>query len=304
MNGIAAVILCAGKGTRMNDESTNKVCFPVNGVPALQRTINNMIKAGITRFVVVVGHKSEKVMECLSSYEGIAYAYQSVQNGTGNAALAGLRVLDKLGYEGPALISMGDKIISEDVISALIERYHHSRAKTVFAVQPKEFNPDGGRIVSREGRVCGIYEMTDSCILALGALENQTPDEYERTLDTLRINEKKKKKILAYANAHIGKLPSCAVLRDESFTYDEIEASRYVNTATYLCDVSLTLSAIGSLDSDNAQGEIYLTDAVNMMIRSGGVDTLPINSKEKMLTFATKEELASISKYFADKERK
>ena len=39
----AAIILCAGKGTRMGDDSKNKVCFDCAGVPTVKRIIENMI---------------------------------------------------------------------------------------------------------------------------------------------------------------------------------------------------------------------------------------------------------------------
>ena len=194
MNDIVAVLLCAGKGTRMNDDSTNKVCFPVNGVPAVRRTIDNMRMSGIDKFVVVVGHKADKVMECLSCYDGIAYAYQAEQSGTGSAALMGLSVLQTLGYEGAALICMGDKIISSHVISELIDTYRRSAVKTVFAVQPKAFNPSGGRIVTKDDRVCGIYEQTDSYILKLGALTEHSERSYRDALTDAGINDKKKEK--------------------------------------------------------------------------------------------------------------
>ena len=115
-----AIILAAGKGTRMNDDSTNKVCFEVAGVPVIKRIVSNFRKAGVNNFVIVVGFHAEKVMECLSDEEGIVYAFQSVQNGTGGAALCGLKAAKALGYSGSAVISVGDKIISPDKIAELL----------------------------------------------------------------------------------------------------------------------------------------------------------------------------------------
>ena len=60
MKDIAAVILCAGKGSRMNDDSKNKVCFDWAGVPVIRRIIDNMKAAGVSRFVVVIGHQAYK----------------------------------------------------------------------------------------------------------------------------------------------------------------------------------------------------------------------------------------------------
>ena len=303
MDDFVAVLLCAGKGSRMNDDSTNKVCFPVNGIPAVRRTIDNMRKAGIERFVVVVGHKADCVMECLSCYDNIAYAYQSEQTGTGSAALMGLNILSSLGYKGAALICMGDKIISSDVIFGLIDRYRTTDSKTVFAVQPKVFNEGGGRIAIKNDKVCGIYEQTDSYILKLGALSEQCESAYLSGLEGVCLNEKKKRKVLDYATKHTGKLESKVTLSGETFTHVDIESCKYVNTATYLCDVQETINAINRLDDNNAQGEIYLTDAINIMTADSGAEIIPISAKEDMLTFATKDELAQVSEYFASVEK-
>ncbi len=303
MMDIAAVLLCAGKGSRMNDDSTNKVCFLVNGIPAVKRTVENMKKCGINKFVVVVGHKAEKVMECLSSYKGICYAFQAEQKGTGNAALVGLETLKTLGYDGPALILMGDKIISETVISSLIEKYRSSNAKTVFAVQPKAHNPSGGRIVVRDSVTCGIFEMTDSYLLKLGALSEHSVISYECALADSGLNDNKKAKVIKYALDHDGELPSSVVLNGNSFTFEDIESMEYVNTATYICDVNLTTDAINSLNADNAQGEIYLTDAVNLVSASHPADLVVVNSKEDMLTFATQDDLKEVSRYFEEIEK-
>lgn len=299
MGDFVALLLCAGKGSRMNDDSTNKVCFPVNGVPAVRRTIDNIRRAGIDKFIVVVGHKADKVMECLSCYDNIAYAYQPKQNGTGNAALMGLSILKSLGYNGAALICMGDKIISSDVINKLIDRYNSTSSGTVFAVQPKEFNEGGGRIAIKNGKVCGIYEQTDSYILKLAALEEKSESEFLKSLDGAPINEKKKRKVIDYALEHINDLPSEVMISGECFNHLDIEGGQYVNTATYLCDVGDTVEAINKLDSNNAQGEIYLTDAINIMASEKGAEIVPISKKEEMLTFATKDELAKVSDHFA-----
>lgn len=303
MKEIVAVLLCAGKGSRMNDDSTNKVCMEVNGIPAVKRSILNMKKAGIERFLCVVGHRAEKVMESLCDIEGIAYAYQAEQKGTGNAALVGLSALEKLGCKGAAFIAMGDKIISSDVIEKLTEEYEGSDVKAVFAVQKKPFNPGGGRIAQRDGKVCGIYEMTDSYSLILGSLDDKTKESFEDKLAEYDINEKKKKKILDYCLEAGDSLKSSVVLAGERFSGEQIESMPYVNTATYIVDTTEAIREIKKLGSDNAQGEVYLTDAVNALTERFGASVIPIEKKEDMLTFATQEELKEVSDYFASIEK-
>ena len=127
MNNQVAIILCAGKGTRMNDESTNKVCFEVAGVPVIRRVLSAFRKAGVNSFVVVVGYRAEKVMECLADEDGVAYAFQSKQQGTGSAALCGLSALRSLGYTSDVIISAGDmrtsSLKSSENTSPLINRF-------------------------------------------------------------------------------------------------------------------------------------------------------------------------------------
>ena len=94
---LAAVLLCAGKGTRMNDNSINKVCFPCAGVPVIKRIVDNLRAGGIGTFVVVVGHQAQSVMEALGDEPGVIYAYQKEQKGTGHATLCGLMALKNAG---------------------------------------------------------------------------------------------------------------------------------------------------------------------------------------------------------------
>ncbi|MBE6573744.1 MAG: hypothetical protein E7652_05055 [Ruminococcaceae bacterium] len=303
MKEIVALLLCAGKGSRMNDDSTNKVCMNVNGIPAVKRSILNMKKAGIDRFVCVVGHRAEKVMEALSDIEGISYAYQPKQNGTGNAALMGLLALKNLGYKGAVFIAMGDKLISSDVISRLINEYNSKDIKAAFAVQKKPYNPGGGRIAMKEGKICGIYEMTDSYSLILGSLTDKSEANFRAKLDEIGVNEKKKEKIISYALSQGDALSSKVTLCGEEFTGYDIESMPYVNTATYIVDALEAVNEIEKLGSDNAQGEVYLTDAVNALTEKYGASIIPIENKEDMLTFATQEELKEVSDYFASIEK-
>ena len=207
-----ALLLCAGEGTRMKDQRTNKVCYEVAGVPAVIRSIHNMQAAGIDQFMVVVGSKSEKVMECLAGIHGVTYAYQPQQLGTGNAAMCGLKQLRTFGYHGPVLIAMGDKIIATDVIVNLMQRYNGASKAPVFAVQPKEFNPSGGRICIKDGKVCGIYEMLDSMLLYLSGVEEKTAEGFEEALARFDIGKNKKNKLISAALKKSGDLSSKAEL--------------------------------------------------------------------------------------------
>lgn len=300
MNETVAILLCAGEGTRMGNTGTNKVCCEVAGVPAVIRTINNMKKAGIGKFVVVVGSKCDKVMDCLAGVEGVVYAYQATRNGTGNAAACALGVLDTFDYDGPVLIAMGDKIISDEVITELLSKYDRSSREAVFAVMPKSYNESGGRICQKDGKVCGIYEMLDSALLSLAEVENKTEAGFKEALDAMNISEKKKGKLLANAIKAGNKLKNTVTLAGCDFTNSDIEASVFVNTATYIVDCKLLSEAIKGLSSANAQGELYLTDALNTIISNNGAKLCPVYDQSKLLTYSTMEELISLNQYFTE----
>jgi len=100
----------------MGDASRNKVAFDCAGVPVIRRIVDNMREGGVTRFVVVIGHRAESVMAALDGVPGVLYAYQAEQKGTGHAAQCGLRVLEDIGFTGSVVVSMGDKIVSVRIV--------------------------------------------------------------------------------------------------------------------------------------------------------------------------------------------
>ena len=157
----AAILLCAGKGTRMGAAARSKVCFDCAGKPVIRRIVANMRAGGVSRFVVVVGHHAQSVMDCLDGEPGVLYAYQKEQKGTGHATQCGLKVLEEIGYHGDVVVSMGDKIVATHVVKALLERNGGRGTKCTFGVEPRERHYNGGHVVFADGRPLGIVEYAD-----------------------------------------------------------------------------------------------------------------------------------------------
>ena len=288
---IAAVILCAGKGTRMNDDSKNKVCFDCAGIPVIRRIIANMRLGGVDRFVIVVGHQAQTVMDCLSGEKGVIFAYQKEQRGTGHAARCGLEALSGMGFTGRALIAMGDKIVSPEVIARLVAE--SDAADAVWCVQPVEANRSGGRVVVRGNKPFGVVEWAD---VAYQSLAGCRPDKWGALLESLGLNAKKSAKVLERASriAPAGKVTLCG--RDFSAT--ELRAVPYANAGLYCFDVNAALTALDNCRADNAQGEIYLTDTLELFASKDQARLLEIRRAEDMLTFSTKIELRDMSRFF------
>ncbi len=287
----AAIILCAGKGTRMNDDSKNKVCFDCAGVPVIKRILTNMRLGGVTKFVIVVGHQAQSVMDCLDGEPGVIYAYQKEQKGTGHAALCGLKALETAGYFGSAIVSMGDKIVAPNVVAELLGRA--DRVQAVWGVQPVEANYNGGRVVTADGKPYGVVEFADAALLSLHGMKEF---EYADKLKSLRLNEKKAEKVLRAAK---NKTPDGEKrLGDRVFTADEILSVPYANAGLYCLDVAAAITAIETLTPANAQGEIYLTDTLEWFSKNGTVELYEVKNATDMLTYSTKPELRTIGLHF------
>ena len=84
---LQAVILAAGKGTRMRSE-TIKVLHPLLGDPLIDHVIDAAREAGCERVTLVVGHDRERVTEHVSQredHDALSIAVQDAQLGTGHA---------------------------------------------------------------------------------------------------------------------------------------------------------------------------------------------------------------------------
>ena len=96
MRKTTAVILAAGKGTRMKS-ALPKVMHALCGRPLVHYPVRAALEAGCTEVVVVVGHGREHVTAYLAGAFGdrVRIAVQETQNGTGDAARAGLLAVGK-----------------------------------------------------------------------------------------------------------------------------------------------------------------------------------------------------------------
>ena len=84
MSELVAVILAAGKGTRMKSKLP-KVLHKIGGKPMLQHVLDAADAAGAARKVVVVGHEAELVEAMVG--EQAQMALQAEQLGTGHAVI-------------------------------------------------------------------------------------------------------------------------------------------------------------------------------------------------------------------------
>lgn len=79
----AAIILAAGRGSRMKATSKNKVAFKLGGTPMITLTVDHLNQAGISNVIAIVGFQADSVKKALG--DRVSYAVQVDQLGTGDA---------------------------------------------------------------------------------------------------------------------------------------------------------------------------------------------------------------------------
>lgn len=150
-----AIILAAGKGTRMKSEM-NKVMHPIIDRPMLAYIVEALKATGVERIVVVVGYQAESIMDAFPDLE---FAVQSPQLGSGHAVMQA-RQLE--GEEGDTLIINGDgPCIQPETLERLFEANQDASLTLLSAVL--EDGAHYGRIVRDEdGSVKAIVEAKDA----------------------------------------------------------------------------------------------------------------------------------------------
>ena len=159
-NKFCALILAAGKGTRMKSDLA-KVLHVLNGKPLLYYSLAAAKRAGAEKIVAVIGHQADKVREEFPE-SGCIFVEQKPQLGTGHAVLQAKDVLAD--YNGLTVILCGDvPLLRASTIKSLVD--NHLTAKAIVSVLTTIPPPPHayGRIVKDDkGNVLKIVEHKDA----------------------------------------------------------------------------------------------------------------------------------------------
>jgi len=171
MSNRFAVILAAGKGTRMKSK-LYKVLHPVCGKPMVQHVVDQVSQLGLQKLVTVVGHGAEKVQEQLGNVS--EFALQAEQLGTAHAVDQAADVLAN--EEGTTLVICGDTpLITAETMEALLKHHEEAGAKATVLTAYIEEPAGYGRIVRNEnGHVEKIVEHKDANEVELSIKEINT----------------------------------------------------------------------------------------------------------------------------------
>lgn len=164
-----AVVLAAGKGTRMGSDLP-KVLHEAAGRPLVRWVLDALAAAGIHDRIVVVGYGAELVEQALADLPGVAFAHQREQRGTGDAvaaaaaAIRGRIAADPPGSARPIVIVCGDSpMLRPESVTALLAQFAARGAACLLGTSITA-DPTGlGRIVrDPAGRFQRIVEQKDA----------------------------------------------------------------------------------------------------------------------------------------------
>ena len=235
-----AIILAAGKGTRMKTELP-KCAFPLLKKPMVTYIIEALESINIDQIICVVGHKKEVLQDILK--DRVKYAIQEEQLGTGHAVKCALDFIDDNGY---TIILPGDTpLIDKEILDQLIEV--HKSNKNDFTIGTIVLdNPFGfGRIVR------------DSSNSVLRIVEEKDASEEERKI-------------------------------------------KEINTGLFLVDNLLLKKALLEIKNNNAKGEYYLTDIVEILSKEAKIGTFTIKDTYKLNGINDLYTLSLVEKQFRE----
>jgi bifunctional UDP-N-acetylglucosamine pyrophosphorylase / glucosamine-1-phosphate N-acetyltransferase len=158
---LAAIVLAAGKGTRMKSD-LHKVLHPIAGRPMLLHLLASVGALSPARTVVVVGAGREQVESAVAPL-GIAVAHQADQLGTGHAVLQAKTALE--GFSGDVLILYGDvPLVGAETMRRMTVRLHadDSPAAVVLGFRPHDPGAYGRVIADADGGIVRMVEYKDA----------------------------------------------------------------------------------------------------------------------------------------------
>jgi bifunctional UDP-N-acetylglucosamine pyrophosphorylase/glucosamine-1-phosphate N-acetyltransferase len=159
MKRLYAIVLAAGKGTRMKSRK-HKVLHPVCGKPMIEHILDAISRLQAEKTILVVGHLGETIKEHLG--DRVIFVDQEQQLGTAHAVMQTKSLLEK--EDGITLVLNGDHpLFTPETLQKLVQKHVETEAAATVLTAVMD-NPTGyGRVVRREdGQVDRIVEHKDA----------------------------------------------------------------------------------------------------------------------------------------------
>ncbi|HLX10887.1 MAG TPA: NTP transferase domain-containing protein [Thermoanaerobaculia bacterium] len=295
-----AVVLAAGKGTRMRSRLP-KVLHRAAGRPLLAWVLDAARAAGCGRLLVVVGHGAEQVRAAIVG-DDLTWVVQAEQRGTGHALA---QVADRLGGGAARLL-----VLSGDVpllSAATLERLLAAAGRGWGAMAVADLRQPGGlgRVVARAGDGDGV-----SAAGRPGTAAGKEGDGAARRAGTAAGMAGDGTGASGRPGAATGwdgerRGASCELLERIVEAADATPAElelRTVNAGLYALPAPDVFFYLAALTPANAQGEIYLTDALTAAAAAGRrIELVRLEDPREAQGVNDRRELAAVHRSLLDR---
>jgi len=186
-----AIILAGGKGSRMLPwtSAVSKTMLPLIDKPVLHYVVDEIVRSGITKILIVVGHKGDQIIEyfekniatmnqCYKNFDvnlpdvEINFALQKEALGTGNAVMLASDWID----DDDVLVAVGDELfhnpyqqdnnkcgVTENLIAQMLNKYSKTGDSIIACkMLPKKdatrFGVIEYKMIGKEKTLCNIIE--------------------------------------------------------------------------------------------------------------------------------------------------
>ncbi|MGM0539009.1 MAG: bifunctional UDP-N-acetylglucosamine diphosphorylase/glucosamine-1-phosphate N-acetyltransferase GlmU [Thermodesulfobacteriota bacterium] len=214
-SGLGAIILAAGKGTRMKTTKP-KVLHELLQLPMLwyvHQAVTAVLEA--QRIWTVVGYAHREVQQACAGYGG-HFIHQQEQLGTGHAVQVAWPAVEQAGCEWCLVLNGDAPLIRPESLLHLVNTCREKRA-----------------------------------VLGFASLELDEPSGYGR--------------VIRQADGSV-----TAVVEEKDLTaHDSCHELNEVNAGVYCLHVPTLGRHLHRLSQDNAQGEYYITELVDLCVRAG-----------------------------------
>jgi dTDP-glucose pyrophosphorylase len=160
-----AIILAAGKGTRMKDltKEVPKPMLEVQGKPILQHIVEGLAATGIRECCIITGWHAEVIEKHFGDGSKfgvhVEYARQKVQDGTGKAP----ELAKAFAGDDSFLLTYGDILVKPDTYQKMVRRFEEAEYSGLFTVTVGEDVTKGGLCFFNEQfRLERLVEKPDS----------------------------------------------------------------------------------------------------------------------------------------------
>lgn len=243
-----AVILAAGKGTRMRSELP-KVLHEAAGEPLLEHVLRAVEPLAPGKTVVVIGHGGDLVEERFGDRRGGApeFVRQRELLGTGHALLQAKDAL--AGQEGCVVVLNGDgPLVTPETVAALVAAQGERPGMSLVTAEVSDPHGLGRVLRDGAGNVTGIVEQKDA------------------TAEQLQLRE--------------------------------------INPGIYAFDTDV-FELCEQLSDDNAAGEYYITDLLELYLRAGRpVRGIKVEDELEILAVNDREELARADRALRERQQR